>query len=114
MEHKREVWDTVYLIALQGFNYVAPLIVFPYLMIVLGAEKFGYIGFSLSVIQYLMLIVDFGLILRQRRILLFHKNNPTKIHEIFWATLYAKIGLLVISFAFLLIISYAYTTVSYI
>ena len=51
---KREVKDVFYLLALQGLNYIAPLIVLPYLIVVLGAEKFGYIGFSLSVTQYLM------------------------------------------------------------
>ena len=56
-EHKRELQDVLFLTALQGLNYLAPLIVFPYLMVVLGAEMFGYIGFSLSIIQYLMLFV---------------------------------------------------------
>ena len=103
----REIKDVFYLVALQGINYVMPLIVFPYLMITLGAEKFGYIGFSLSVIQYLMLIVDFGFNFTATKEIAIHKNNQTKIHEIFWATLYAKIGLLVISFALLLVISFA-------
>jgi O-antigen/teichoic acid export membrane protein len=61
---KHEIKDVFYLIALQGVNYIAPLLVLPYLMIVLGAEKFGYIGFSLAVTQYLMTIIDFGFNLR--------------------------------------------------
>lgn len=61
---KHEIKDVFYLIALQGVNYIAPLLVLPYLMVVLGAEKFGYIGFSLAITQYLMTIIDFGFNLR--------------------------------------------------
>lgn len=107
MENKREIWDTIYLIALQGFNYVAPLIVFPYLMIVLGAEKFGYLGFSLAIIQYLMLIVDFGFNLSATKRIAIAKGNQNELNKVFSATLFAKIGLLALSFIILLILAFA-------
>ncbi len=107
MEHKREILDTVYLIALQGFNYVAPLIVFPYLMIVLGAEKFGYIGFSLAITQYLMLIVDFGFNLSATKRVALAKDDQAELNQIFSATLLAKLGLLLLSFVILLIFAFA-------
>ncbi len=105
-ENKREIKDVLYLIALQGLNYVAPLIVFPYLMIVLGAEKFGYIGFSLSVSQYLMLLVDFGFNFSATKKIAQAKGNTAKINKIFAATLWAKIGLLFLSFIILLIFAF--------
>ena len=105
-DNKREIKDVVYLMALQGLNYVAPLIVFPYLMIVLGAEKFGYIGFSLSVNQYLMLLVDFGFNLSATKKIALAKNNSEELNKIFSATLWAKIGLLFISFLILLIFAF--------
>jgi polysaccharide transporter, PST family len=106
-KHTREIWDTFYLIALQGFNYVAPLIVFPYLMVVLGAEKFGYIGFSLAIIQYLMLIVDFGFNLSATKRVALAKNDQEELNNIFSATLLAKLGLLLLSFVILLIFAFA-------
>lgn len=106
-DNKREIKDVVYLMALQGMNYVAPLIVFPYLMQTLGAEKFGYIGFSLSVTQYLMLIVDFGFNLTATKKIAIAKNNQEELNEIFSATLTAKLSLLIVSFFILLIISFA-------
>ncbi len=106
IENKREVKDVVYLIALQGLNYVAPLIVFPYLMIVLGAEKFGYIGFSLSVSQYLMLLVDFGFNFSATKKIALSKDNNEEINKIFAATLLAKIILLFISFLILMILAF--------
>ena len=105
-DNKRELKDVVYLMALQGLNYVAPLIVFPYLMIVLGAEKFGYIGFSLSVNQYLMLLVDFGFNLSATKKIALAKDNSEELNKIFSATLWAKIGLLFISFLILLIFAF--------
>jgi O-antigen/teichoic acid export membrane protein len=102
----REIKDVFYLIALQGMNYVMPLVVYPYLMIVLGAEKFGYIGFSMSITQYLMLIVDFGFNFSATKQIAIHKNNPQKLREIFWSTLFAKVGLLMVSFILLVIFSF--------
>ncbi|MDO9154722.1 MAG: oligosaccharide flippase family protein [Paludibacter sp.] len=105
-DNKREIKDVVYLMALQGLNYVAPLIVFPYLMIVLGAEKFGVIGFSLSVNLYLMLLVDFGFNFSATKKIAQTKDSLVEINKIFSATLWAKIGLLIISFLILLIFAF--------
>ena len=102
--HNTEIKDVVFLVALQGLNYIAPLIVFPYLMKTLGAEKFGYIGFSLSIIQYLMLVVDFGFNFSATKRIAQAKNNDYELKEIFYSTLLAKIALLAISFLVLLII----------
>lgn len=103
-ENKKEIKDVIYLVALQGLNYIAPLIVFPYLMKTLGAEKFGYIGFSLSIIQYLMLIVDFGFNFSATKRIAQAKNNSFILNDIFYSTLLAKIALLLLSFIVLLVI----------
>ena len=104
--NKREIKDVGYLMALQGLNYVAPLVVFPYLMIVLGAEKFGYIGFSLAVNQYLMLLVDFGFNLSATKKIALAKDNSEELNKIFTATLWAKIGLLLVSLLILIIFAF--------
>lgn len=105
-EHKRELQDVLFLTALQGLNYLAPLIVFPYLMVVLGAEMFGYIGFSLSIIQYLMLFVDFGFNFSATKRIAQSKHNYDELNEIFWSTLYAKLIFLLLSFFVLLIFAF--------
>jgi O-antigen/teichoic acid export membrane protein len=105
--HKKEIFDVVYLLALQSINYVFPLLVFPYLMVTLGAEKFGYIGFSMSVIQYLMLIVDFGFNLSATKRIALYKDDKEKLEQIVSSTLLAKLGLLLLSFFILLIFAFA-------
>lgn len=104
--NEREVKDVFYLIALQGLNYLAPIIVLPYLMVVLGAEKFGCIGFAIAVCQYLMIIVDFGFNLSATKRIALAKGNPNELNKIFSATFYAKILLLTISFIILTLIAF--------
>ena len=103
--NKREIKDIFYLIALQGLTYIVPLLVLPYLMKVLGAEKFGYIGFALSVSQYLMLFVDFGFNLSATKRIALAKDNKEELNRIFSSTVYAKLALLVSSFIVLLVLS---------
>ena len=102
---QQEIKDVFYLVVLQGLNYVAPLLVLPYLMIVLGAEKFGYIGFAQSVCAYLMILVDFGFNLSATKRIALAKENPEELNKIFSATVGAKVILLGISFfCFLLLL----------
>jgi len=105
-KYNKEIWDTIYLLVLQGFNYVFPLLVYPYLMVTLGAEKFGYIGFSLTITQYFMLVVDFGFNLSATKRVALYKNNKAKLDEIASATLLAKIGLLLICLLAVLILAF--------
>jgi len=89
--------DIVYLILFQGVNYVIPLLILPYLIIHLGARSYGYLGFSQSVIQYFLLIVDFGFNLSATQRIAKNRDNKSEISRIFYATLYAKIILLIIA-----------------
>ena len=45
---------------LQIINYIIPLITFPYISRVLGANKFGLVYFALSLAQYFIVLTDFG------------------------------------------------------
>lgn len=106
MKYKRELQDTLWLIALQGLNYVMPLLVWPYLMVVLGAEKFGYIGFATAVCQYLMIVVDFGFNFTATKDVALHKDDKNALTKIFWTTLYAKGFLLLICMVLLLFLAF--------
>ena len=49
-----------YLLFLQGANYLLPLILLPFLVRVLGTEKYGLVMFAQSTAVILSVIVDFG------------------------------------------------------
>ena len=84
--------DTAWMVILQGLNYLVPLFVWPYLMVVLGAEGFGKIGFSLQLLQFMMLMVDFGFNLSATKQIATAPNQEA-IDRIATDTLWAKIVL---------------------
>lgn len=96
-DNKNELVDALYLMLLQGVNQLLPLFVMPYLMIKLGASGYGYVGFSLSVIQYLVLVVDFGFNLSATKRIAQVKDDDEEKNRIFWNVVAAKSLLLLIS-----------------
>lgn len=91
---------------LQGLNYIAPILVWPYLMAVLGAEQFGRISFAIAANQYLMMIVDFGFNFSATKKIAIAQGNQQSINQIFSETLAAKLLLLPISLLILLVIAF--------
>ena len=105
--NKGELKDALYLIVLQGINQLLPLFVMPYLMIVLGAERYGYVGFALSVVSYFTIVVDFGFNLSATKKIALVKDDRQELTAVFWAVVWSKTLLLLASFAvmWLLIVS---------
>lgn len=96
-KHQKDLFDSFYLMLLQGVNQLLPIVVMPYLMVTLGAEGYGHIGFALSTIQYLILIVDFGFNLSATKQIAIFKNDLEKRSQIFWNVVAAKVLLLFLS-----------------
>lgn len=88
--------DTMWLVGLQGLNYLVPLLVWPYLMVVLGAEGFGKIGFALALCQFMMLVVDFGFNLTATKQVALAADKQD-VSQITADTMGAKLSLLVVA-----------------
>jgi len=81
------------LLLLQGANYLLPLIILPFLVRILGTEKFGLIIFAQSLTTFLYVLVEFGFNLSGTREISLVRKNKQQLSEIFSAIMIIKLVL---------------------
>jgi len=89
---------------LKALTYLLPLITFPYLIRVLGVEKFGLVMFAQATMYYFEILVDFGFNLSATREVALNAKNKSKLNEIISSVFSIKLVLLIISGLLLLLI----------
>lgn len=85
-------------------DFILPLLVLPYLISILGVEKYGLTVFALSLVTYFLNVTQFGFSLSAVRELSLNREDAIKVSQIFSAVMYVKLLLLITSFLLLSII----------
>jgi PST family polysaccharide transporter len=86
---------------LQFANYLAPLITVPYLVRVLGPEKFGLVAFATAFTQYLVTLSDYGFRWSATRKIAILRHEPNRCSRVFSSVMCIKSGFMILG-AFLL------------
>ena len=80
-----------YLLILQNFNYIIPLLLLPYLTRTLGAENFGKISFVLAFISYFVMLTDFGFNTSAAQKVVKVRGDKAALSHVFWSTIFSKL-----------------------
>jgi len=84
------------LTCIQIANIFLPLLTIPYLLRVLPPHQFGLIVFAGSVIQYFLVVTDFGFNFTATREISLHRDDSDHVSRIFTGVLLIKLNLMVV------------------
>lgn len=97
--------DYVYLMISQGSNYIFPLFIYPIIIYRLGLNSFGYFSLGVVILQFLILIIDYGFGYTAAPIVNKNKDNIFMKSQYYFSVILSKIILFLICMVILLIYS---------
>lgn len=89
--YRRVVVNFFSLSLINGVSYIIALFLIPYLLYVLGEERYGSYLFIYVISQYLMLVGNYGFKFSATRLISVHRDDRKKVNEIFNATMWARL-----------------------
>jgi PST family polysaccharide transporter len=102
---KKILGNFLALTSVQVANYLLPLVTVPYLVRVIGIEKYGLVAFAQSLIQYFVTLTDYGFNLSAPRdISVARRDDGRNIGLIFVSVVVVKLCLMLLSITILVIL----------
>ncbi len=98
-KHRSLIENFSYLSALHAFNLLFPLLTYPYLIRVLGAETYGRVIFAQGITAYVAVLVNFGFQSSAPRDVAVLRGNVAALSELVSSIFLAKLGLTAASLA---------------
>ncbi len=92
------------LTVLQVTSYLLPLITLPYLVRVLGADKFGLVAFAQALMQYFIILTDYGFNLSATRDIASNRSDMAKVSQIFSTVMMVRLALMTAGFGILYVL----------
>lgn len=89
----------------QAINYLIPFITIPYIVRVVGVEKFGIVCFAQALCYYFRVITEYGFSITGVQEIAQHRNNFAKRSEIFTSVISIQIILCLTGFVILYILT---------
>jgi len=97
-EKRRLLENFFFLSTLQGANYLLPLITFPYLVRVIGVEKYGLMAFVQAFVGYFIILTDYGFNFTGNRLISINRFDHEKVSKLYSSIMVVKMLLLLVSF----------------
>jgi polysaccharide transporter, PST family len=94
---KRIIKNFFSLSGLQIANYVFPFITLPYIVRVIGPEKYGTLNFAQALIGYLNLLILYAYDLSATREISTHRQDQRQVSKIFFTVIGARLFLFAVS-----------------
>lgn len=101
-DKKRLISNFFSLSSVEAANYIFPLITLPYLVRILGPEKYGLINFAGAFIQYFVLLTDYGFNFSATKDISINRGDREKVLCIFNSVMFIKLVLMAISLIIML------------
>jgi PST family polysaccharide transporter len=95
--HKRLLQNFSYLSLLQGFNMIAPLLTYPYLVRILQKEVYGLVIFISTVVSYFSILINFGFQVSATKKIAENRQRAQQLNEVVASVISGKMLLLLLS-----------------
>jgi PST family polysaccharide transporter len=104
---KRLLSNFSYMTVIELSNYILPFIAIPYIVRVIGVEKYGIIMFAYAIMAFFDIITSYGFKLLAPKYVSLNRDNINKVSKYFWSVIITQLLLLVISLLIFLVLLFS-------